>query len=108
MSHRYLRGPLGEQTRWAIGITIRDSDQAWVALAGGAAAYDLIATDDEPVTNAARRYFESQPIATASISWRQACIWSAAYRRGATCDPITLTFRRVVTRHIRSRRIPRL
>jgi len=37
-------------------------------LAGGVAAYDLIATDDEQVTNAARRYFKSQPIATASMT----------------------------------------
>ena len=34
----------------------------------GVAAYDLIATDDEQVTNAARRYFKSQPIATASMT----------------------------------------
>ena len=46
---------------------MRDSDRAWLALAGGVAAYDLIATDDEQVTNAARRYFKSQPIATASM-----------------------------------------
>src|ERR1700751_3525432 len=55
VSHRYLRGSVGERTRSAIGITIRDSDRAWVALAGGVAAYDLIPTDDEQVTNAARR-----------------------------------------------------
>jgi len=24
VSHRYLRGPLGERTRWAIDITMRD------------------------------------------------------------------------------------
>jgi hypothetical protein len=47
---------------------MRDSDRAWKALAGGVAAYDLIATDDEQVTNAARRYFKSQPIATASMT----------------------------------------
>jgi hypothetical protein len=46
---------------------MRNSDRAWVALAGGVAAYDLIATDDEQLTNAARRYFKSQPIATASM-----------------------------------------
>ena len=40
---------------------MRDSDRAWVALAGGVAAYDLIATDDEQVTNAARRYFKFSP-----------------------------------------------
>jgi hypothetical protein len=38
---------------------MRDSDRAWLALAGGVAAYDLIATDDEQLTNAARRYFKS-------------------------------------------------
>jgi hypothetical protein len=63
VSHRYLRDPLGERTRWAIGITtMRDSDKAWVALAGGMAACDLIAADDEQVTNAGRPYFKSQPI----------------------------------------------
>ncbi|WP_442385799.1 DUF7427 family protein [Mycobacterium sp.] len=46
---------------------MRDSDRARVALAGGVTAYDLIATDDEQLTNAARRYFKSQPIATASM-----------------------------------------
>src|ERR1700746_4002023 len=67
VSHRYLPGPLGERTRWTIGITMRDSDRAWVASACGVAAYDLIATDDEQVTNAARRHFKSQPIATVSM-----------------------------------------
>ena len=46
---------------------MRNSDRAWVALAGGVAAYDLIAADDEQLTNAARRYFQSQPIATVSM-----------------------------------------
>ena len=40
---------------------MRKSDHAWLALAGGVAAYDLIATDDELLTDAARRYFESRP-----------------------------------------------
>ena len=31
------------------------------------AAYDLIATDDELLTDAARRYFKSQPVATGSM-----------------------------------------
>lgn len=30
-------------------------------------AYDLIANDDEQLTNAARRYFNSEPVATASM-----------------------------------------
>jgi hypothetical protein len=90
VSHRYLRGPLGEPTRWAIGITMRDSDRAWVALAGGVAAYDLIATDDEQVTNAARRYFKSQPIATASM-----ILVTGLQLVGGIppwCNSITLTF----------------
>jgi hypothetical protein len=32
---------------------MRNSDRAWVALAGGVAAYDLIATNDEQLSNAA-------------------------------------------------------
>ena len=90
MSHRYLRGPLGERTRWAIGIAMRDSDRARVAVAGGVAAYDLIATDDEQVTNAARRYFKCQPIATASM-----ILVIGVHLVGGIppwCDPITLTF----------------
>ena len=47
-------------------IAMRDSARARVAVAGGVAAYDLIATNDEQVTNAARRYFKCQPIAIAS------------------------------------------
>src|ERR1700728_1969401 len=69
---------------------MRNSDRAWVALAGGVAAYDLIATDDEQLTNAARRYFNSQPIATASM-----ILATALHLVGGIppwCDPITLTF----------------
>ena len=46
---------------------MHDSDRAWLALAAGVAAYDLIATDNERLSDAARRYFKSQPVATASI-----------------------------------------
>ncbi len=69
---------------------MRDSDRAWVALAGGVATYDLIATDDEQVTNAARRYCKSQPIATASM-----ILVTGLHLVGGIppwCDPITLTF----------------
>jgi hypothetical protein len=69
---------------------MRNSDRAWVALAGGVAAYDLIATDDEQLTNAARRYFKSQPIATAST-----ILVTALHLVGGIppwCDPISLTF----------------
>jgi hypothetical protein len=69
---------------------VRISDRAWVALAGGVAAYDLIATDDEQLTNAARRYFKSQPIATASM-----ILLTALHLVGGIpswCDPFTLTF----------------
>jgi hypothetical protein len=69
---------------------MRNSDRAWVALAGGVAAYDLIATDDEQLTNAARRYFKSQPFATVSM-----ILVTGLHLVGgipAWCDPITLTF----------------
>ena len=69
---------------------MRNSDRAWMALAGGVAAYDLIAADDEQLTNAARRYFKSQPIATASM-----ILVTGLHLVGGIpswCDPITLTF----------------
>jgi hypothetical protein len=69
---------------------MRNSDLAWVALAGGVTAYDLIATDDELLTNAARRYFKSQPIATVST-----ILVTGLHLIGGIppwCDPITLTF----------------
>ncbi|MBV9319553.1 MAG: hypothetical protein JO106_06530 [Mycobacterium sp.] len=69
---------------------MRSSDLAWVALASGVAAYDLIATDDEQLTNAARRYFKSQPIATVSM-----ILVTGLHLVGGIppwCDPITLTF----------------
>jgi len=69
---------------------MRNSDRAWMALASGVAAYDLIAADDEQLTNAARRYFNSQPIATASM-----IVVTGLHLVGGIppwCDPITLTF----------------
>jgi hypothetical protein len=69
---------------------MRNSDRAWMALAGGIAAYDLIATDDEQLTNAARRYFTSQPMATVSM-----ILVTGLHLVGGIppwCDPITLTF----------------
>lgn len=69
---------------------MRNSDRAWMALAGGVAAYDLIATDDEQLTNAARRYFKSQPFATVSM-----ILVTGLHLIGGIppwCDPITLTF----------------
>ena len=69
---------------------MRSSDRAWVALAGGVAAYDLIASDDEQLTNAARRYFKSQPIATASM-----ILVTGLHLVGGIppwCDPFALTF----------------
>jgi hypothetical protein len=47
--------------------TMRNSDRAWVTLASGVATYNLIAGDDEQLSNAARRCFKSQPIGTASM-----------------------------------------
>jgi hypothetical protein len=78
---------------------MRCSDRAWVALAGGVAAYDLIAADDEQLTNAARRYFQSRPIATMSM-----ILVTGLHLVGGIpswCDPITLTFAayRVLLRH---------
>ena len=69
---------------------MRNSGRAWVALAGGVAAYDLIAADDEQLTNAARRYLESQPIATAAM-----ILLTSLHLLGGIppwCDPISLTF----------------
>src|ERR1700739_997114 len=69
---------------------MRNSDLAWGPLAGGVTAYDLIATDDEQLTNAARRYFKSQPIATVSM-----ILVTGLHLLGGIppwCDPITLTF----------------
>ena len=71
-------------------VMIRSSDRAWVALAGAVAAYDLIATDDEQLTNAARRYLKCQPIATVStilVTSLHLVGWIPPW-----CDPITLTF----------------
>jgi hypothetical protein len=72
------------------GLMMRNSDRAWMALCGGVAAYDLIATDDEQLTNAARRYFKSQPIATASM-----IVVTGLHLIGGIppwCDPIALSF----------------
>ena len=69
---------------------MRNSDRAWVALASGVAAYDLIATDDEQLTNAARRYFKSQPIATVSMILVTGLHLIGGIPRW--CDPISLTF----------------
>jgi hypothetical protein len=69
---------------------MRNSDRAWLALAAGVTAYDLIATDDEQLTNAARRYFKSQPVATASM-----IMVTGLHLVGGIppwCDPITLSF----------------
>jgi hypothetical protein len=95
---RYLPGPLGERTRWTIGITMRDSDRAWVAPAGGVAAYDLIATDEQ-VTNAARRHFKSQPIVRVDDPGDRP---STSRRPTAVVRLDHADVRRVVTRHVRA------
>ena len=69
---------------------MRNSDRAWVTLAGGVAAYDLIAADDEQLTHAARRYFKSQPIATVSMILVTGLHLVGGIPRW--CDPISLTF----------------
>jgi hypothetical protein len=45
--------------------TMRNSDRAWVTPASDVAAYDPIAAAAEQLSNAAHRYFKSQPIGTA-------------------------------------------
>jgi hypothetical protein len=69
---------------------MRNSDQAWLALAGGVAAYDLIAVDDEQLSAAARRYFKAQPVVTASM-----ILVTGLHLIGGMpewCDPFTLSF----------------
>jgi hypothetical protein len=69
---------------------MHDSDRAWLALAAGVAAYDLIATDNERLSDAARRYFTSQPVATASI-----ILMTGLHLIGGLphwCDPFALLF----------------
>jgi hypothetical protein len=78
---------------------MRNSDRAWLALAAGVAAYDLVATDDEQLSAAARRYFRSQPIATTSL-----IVVTGLHLIGGLpswCDPFALsfgTYRRLVSR----------
>jgi len=69
---------------------MRSSDRAWLARAAGVTAYDLIATDDEQLSDAAHRYFRSQPATTASI-----ILLTGLHMIGgipAWCDPFTLSF----------------
>jgi hypothetical protein len=78
---------------------MRKSDRAWLALAAGVAAYDLVATDDEQLSDAARRYFRSQPLATASL-----ILLTGLHLVGGIpwwCDPFSLSlgaYRRLVMR----------
>jgi hypothetical protein len=68
---------------------MRNSDRAWLLLAAGVAAYDLVATDEEQLTGAARRYFKSQPVATAST-----ILITGLHLIGGIpqwCDPFTLS-----------------
>ena len=68
---------------------MRNSDRAWLALAAGVTAYDLVATDEEQLTGAARRYFKSQPVATASM-----ILITGLHLIGGLpqwCDPFTLS-----------------
>jgi hypothetical protein len=69
---------------------MRNSDRAWLALAVGVAAYDLVATDEEQMTGAARRYFKSQPVATASTILLTGLHLIGGIPRW--CDPFTLSF----------------
>jgi hypothetical protein len=68
---------------------MRNSDRAWLALAAGVVAYDLAAADDEQLSAAARRYFKSQPVATASL-----IVMTSLHLMGGIpswCDPFTLS-----------------
>jgi hypothetical protein len=69
---------------------MRKSDRAWLALAGGVAAYDLIATDDELLSDAARRYFKSAPVATAALILMTGLHLIGGLPRW--CDPFSLVF----------------
>ena len=69
---------------------MRNSDRAWLALAAGVAAYDLVATDEEQLTDATRRYFKSQPVATASMILMTGLHLVGGMPRW--CDPFTLSF----------------
>ncbi len=69
---------------------MRNSDRAWLALAAGVAAYDVVATDEEQLTDAARRYFKSQPVATASMILITSLHLIGGIPRW--CDPFTLSF----------------
>jgi hypothetical protein len=69
---------------------MRKSDGAWLALAAGVTAYDLLAIDDEQLSKATRRYFKAQPVATASI-----VLLTGLHLLGGIppwCDPFTLSF----------------
>jgi len=69
---------------------MRNSDRAWVVLATSVAAYDLVATDDEQLTAAARRYFKSQPVITASMILMTGLHLIGGLPRW--CDPFALSF----------------
>jgi hypothetical protein len=69
---------------------MRNSDRAWLVLATGVAAYDLVAIDEEQLSDAARRYFKSQPVVTASM-----ILLTGLHLIGGIppwCDPFTLSF----------------
>jgi hypothetical protein len=69
---------------------MRNSDRAWVALAGGVAAYDLIATDDEQLTQ------RGPPVLQVSADCHRVDDpGDSLHLVGGIppwCDPITLTF----------------
>ena len=69
---------------------MRNSDRAWLTLAAGVAAYDLVATDEEQLTGAARRYFKSQPVVTASMILVTGLHLIGGLPRW--CDPFALSF----------------
>jgi hypothetical protein len=78
---------------------MRKSDRAWLALASGVAAYDLVAADDELLSDAARRYFRSAPVVTGSMILVTGLHLIGGLPRW--CDPFAFLFvgcRRVVTR----------
>jgi hypothetical protein len=46
---------------------MKPSDRAWMFLAGGVVAYELLALDNELMSEAVDRYLESRPILTRSV-----------------------------------------
>lgn len=53
---------------------MRPADRAWVALAAGVVAWDVLCGDDEMLSQASRRYTEARP-----VLWSAAVIYVAGH-----------------------------